>query len=384
MLFRPKWIELYVLDRAHRYLYSNPITSRKGEKAMLGKAKRTLIALTVIGSLLAAFAANAYATNGHQDHEGACARSTESISKGVGDLKFNGVLQEDANAVGIHGFNGSLTKQMEEKLVVGVAVHATTMNNNGCDGAGGTFGAGTRVIEKGEHVVVRVPPKYGKEVCSHPSSNCKKVRIVVSTGFPVSCWNKNTGRLEVYIWVHTPHHPPKHHHHKCGCHKNKPKPPPPGGSCNGNNVNNGNGSAGNCNICVGVSVCNHNPPPPPPCTVNPKECEPVDHPPQITCVWPPHVYENGGHQSIWCEASDPDGDTLTVTINGDSHAEVSSVIKVDTVQGGAPCPSGVSCYRGTLWGKEAGITHLIAEVKANGKFDKDEHNINVEEYNYES
>jgi hypothetical protein len=245
-------------------------------------ANRLKIIVLFAFMALGIFAQNAFATNSHQDHQGACARSTDSISKGVGDLKYNGVLQEHANAVGIHGYNGSLTKQMEEKLVVGTAVHATAMSNNGCDGAGGTFGAGTRVIEKGEHVVVRIPPKYGKEVCRHPSSNCKKIRIVVNTAFPVSCWNKNTGRLEVWIWIRKPHHvrPPHHPHHKHPHHKHKhhkPKPPSTG-SCNGNNTNNGNGSAGNCNVnvCVGNNVCNENTAPcnchQPPCNCSEPPC----------------------------------------------------------------------------------------------------------------
>lgn len=107
---------------------------------------------------------------------------------------------------------------------------------------------------------------------------------------------------------------------------------------------------GNCNTIVTE----------PPCM-----CEP-DHAPQISCVFPPHIFE-GGSQFFWCEASDPDGDTISVTIEGDSHATVASTIPVNERWDKSPCPSGVSCYRSTLWGKTAGMAHIVAKVTANGK-----------------
>lgn len=337
--------------------------------------KWTLIALMVIGSLLAV-PANAFATNGHQDHQGACARSTTSISEGVSDLQFNGVLEEFANAVGIHGFDGSLTKQMDEQLVVGKIAKAVDTENTGCDGAGGIFDAGIRHLYKGEEVALKAPAKFGKEVCRHPSAKCKKIRITVHVVFPLSCWNKNHQvTIEVFIWVRKPkrphhhHHKHHHHHHKCGC-KTPPPPPSGGGSCNGNNVNNGTGSAGNCNICTGVNVCNETPPPPPP--------PPVNHKPQISCIYPPHIYV-GGSQFFWCEASDQDGDTLSVTIKGDSHATVNSVIPVSERWDGSPCPSGVHCYRATLWGKAAGRAHIVAEVTAKGESGLSEGEVEVVE-----
>lgn len=219
------------------------------------KILATLVTLVVMGSVV--FASSASAHNAHQDHEGACARSTSSISKGVSDLKYNGVLQEFANAVGVHGFNGSLTKQMDEKLVIGTAVHAVAMHNHGCDGSGGVFNAGTRVIEKGEEVALKPPAKYGKEVCSGPGPNCKKVKVKVGTVFPVSCWNKNTGGGEFYIYVRKPkkveHHHPKKHKPP---HKKKPAP-----ECSTKSPNGGGGN------CVQQVV-----------TVTPKqECEANNH-----------------------------------------------------------------------------------------------------------
>lgn len=216
------------------------------------------ITSVVVGLVFAAmFAPSAFATNGHQDHQGACARSTSSIPKGVGDLKFNGVLQFSANAVGIHGFDGSLKKQMEEQLVVGVVAKSVTTSNHGCTGTGGVFGAGGRTLFKGEKVVVRFPLKLGKEVCKHPSGACKKVKIVVHTVFPVSCWNINTGRVEVFIWVRKSHHPKPHHPKK---HK-KPHKKKPAPECSTKSPNGGGGN------CVQQVV-----------TVTPKqECEANNH-----------------------------------------------------------------------------------------------------------
>jgi hypothetical protein len=120
---------------------------------------------------------------------------------------------------------------------------------------------------------------------------------------------------------------------------------------------------------------------PPPCQVN---CEPPcttcqpDHKPQISCTFPPHVIV-GESQFMWCEASDPDGDTLSVTVKGDSHLQVSSTIPVNERWDGSPCPSGVHCYRSTLWGKSAGTAHIVATVFANGKSAEVAENVSVPE-----
>jgi hypothetical protein len=71
---------------------------------------------------------------------------------------------------------------------------------------------------------------------------------------------------------------------------------------------------------------------------------------------------------IYCVASDPDGDTLSVSITGNSFGHVSGVISSNQYNGEA-CPSGASCYRGTLWGDNVGTAHIVATVKANGKSD---------------
>lgn len=110
-------------------------------------------------------------------------------------------------------------------------------------------------------------------------------------------------------------------------------------------------------------------PPPPPCHSCHEEEHPEppeeNHPPQISCVYPPHVLV-GESQQMWCEASDPDGDALTINVNGDSHLQVSSTIPVSERWDGTPCPSGVHCYRSTLWGKSAGTAHIKATVTAKG------------------
>jgi hypothetical protein len=278
---------------------------------------KSKIVVPILAAFLALgiFAGNAYATNGHQDHQGACARSTTSISEGVSDLKFNGVLETFANAVGIHGFDGSLTKQMDEQLVIGKIAKAVDTENTGCDGAGGIFDAGIRHLYKGEEVALKAPAKFGKEVCRHPSANCKKIRITVHVVFPLSCWNKNHEvTIEVFIWIRKPHHHhhkhhPHHHHkhhHKCGCVKTPP--PPPGGNCNGNNVNNGTGSAGNCNICTGVNVCNENNEPPCKCTTEePKE------PPTIKNVYKIQEVKTNEEIQFYSDLYAPSGDEVVLT-----------------------------------------------------------------------
>lgn len=284
---------------------------------MFPKNKRfagRLITFLVVGLIFAMFAPSAFATNGHQDHQGACARSTSSIKKGVSDLQYNGVLNSFAKSVGIHGFDGSLKKQMEEQLIIGTIAVSVTTENTGCNGAGGTFSAGLRTLYKGEKVALKVPAKIGKEACKGPSPKCKKVRVVVTVVFPVSCWNKNhKKRIVVWIWVHKPtpkHHPPKK---KCKCKKKPKQCSVKAGHANGNclkqtntatveqeckgqvsgnqcivditqinivcgnatientgNVNQG----GNCNTggeetCVGQNNCNQQPPPP--CGCKPPE-----------------------------------------------------------------------------------------------------------------
>ncbi len=128
------------------------------------------------------------------------------------DLHFNGVLGTAAKKVGIRGVNGSISKQMKEQLVIGKVKHSTTTDNTGCDGNGGTFGAGSRELRKGEEVAVRPPAKIGNSACKHPNPKCKPVTITANSVFPVSCWNFNGGTVVVVIWVHKQHKfHPRHH-----------------------------------------------------------------------------------------------------------------------------------------------------------------------------
>lgn len=93
---------------------------------------------------------------------------------------------------------------------------------------------------------------------------------------------------------------------------------------------------------------------------------PVDHAPQISCVFPAHVFV-GGNVYLWCEALDSDGDALSVNIIGDQYAHVSGVIPSSVRWDGTACPTGTSCYRATLWGDQVGTSHVVATVTANGK-----------------
>ena len=109
------------------------------------------------------------------------------------------------------------------------------------------------------------------------------------------------------------------------------------------------------------------------CNQNPSD-EPTDSPPQISCVSPAHVFV-GGNVQVYCEASDPDGDALSVNIvNGNPAGHVSGI--VDSLPSGAPmtrwdgspCPTGVKCYRATFWGDSVGMAYLTATVTAGGEF----------------
>jgi hypothetical protein len=126
-----------------------------------------------------------------------------------------------------------------------------------------------------------------------------------------------------------------------------------------------------CQICPPPLHCEEEQPP-----VCEYECVP-DHKPQISCVYPPHIYV-GGSQAMFCEASDSDGDALTLNIIGDSHLQVSSVIPVNERWDGSSCPIGVQCYRATLWGKSAGTARIVATVTANGKEAKSEGSVSTE------
>lgn len=94
---------------------------------------------------------------------------------------------------------------------------------------------------------------------------------------------------------------------------------------------------------------------------------PADRPPQISVVWPPHVFV-GGNQAVWIEVSDPDGDAIaTPNATNDPRARVNSIIPVDVRWDGSPCPAGMSCFRGTLWGDALGMASLTITATAGGK-----------------
>jgi hypothetical protein len=408
-----------------------------------------IAAVTVMGISVSSASANV-----HQAHKGACARGGDNISVNVHDFAANGVVGQFGSAMGIKSFNGSVTKQMISQLVIGKVAVSVTTSNHGCDGSGGVFGAGGRALFKGEHVAVKVPASIGKSACAHPGEKgCVPKTITVSSGFPTSCWNLNTGTIRVVIWVHK-----KHKKHKA---KKKAVPPPSctagftkspsannqcvqiitegpktSGTGNCNSTNSGNLSGvgeaqGSCNVVVvncqgtgscapettnictaaasggtgttggtggtGIAeACNEEvvvpppcgcepppPPPPPPCETCEcrKECK---HPPQISVVWPPHIFAGGGsNQAIWIQASDPDGDVLSTpnivaTKETAQFAHVSSVVEVDVKWNGEPCPPKVSCYRGTLWGDQAGKVHLVASVTAGGESASVDGYVNVE------
>src|SRR5581483_415646 len=186
----------------------------------------------------------AFATNSHQDHKGACARSTTSISEGVGDLQYNGVLGTFANAVGVKGINGSYSYQMKKRLAIAHVKKVVTTANHGCDGSGGVFGAGSRTLYKGEAVAAKLPPWINKaELCAHASRECEEVTFRVHAVLPASCWNLNNEATIVLVgFVLKQHKKPKPHkpfHHEeksCGCTPPPPPPPPkeaPKGPCSG-------------------------------------------------------------------------------------------------------------------------------------------------------
>lgn len=106
-------------------------------------------------------------------------------------------------------------------------------------------------------------------------------------------------------------------------------------------------------------VCGSNPPPPPP---------PVDRAPQIALTaLPAHLIVNRNVDG-YVEASDPDGDALSVNVVGTGAGHVSGVVPSSIRWDGSPCPSTVKCYRFTIWsGASAGTINITATVSAGGK-----------------
>lgn len=394
--------------------------------------KLTAVSVPVIAVFAMANPTAALATNSHQDHQGACARSTTSISKGLGDLKYNKVLTKFAKSLGVKAYNGNITKQMSNQLTVGTVASATSTDNRGCDGHGHTFPVGKRALYKGEKVIVKTPAMYGKDVCNSSHSGCTSVTITVHAVLPGSCWNLNTGPVKVKIWVKKTKKPSPGPQKPVaqptqGCVTNSATSPSNSGTaCQGNNSSQtaeqtakqtttcGDNAVNSCNtyqvtyqsttqvnancskVVVGYSdgssvttykdangnetteqYCSsqtENPPPTCPAgtTGTPPNCvspPPTDHAPQISCVYPPHVYVNGSVY-IWCEASDPDGDALSVNVvSNNTNGHIAGTIPSDVRWDASACPSGVHCYRTTYWGDVAGTNaaNVTATVTANGK-----------------
>jgi hypothetical protein len=80
---------------------------------------------------------------------------------------------------------------------------------------------------------------------------------------------------------------------------------------------------------------------------------------------------------VWCEASVSNQTAISLNITGGTpYAHISGVRTVDyrwdnTPTHASPCPSGVVCYEGNLWGDTvtpSGVyAHFTATASANGK-----------------
>ncbi len=398
-------------------------TARSGKNFLVAKhykkevksMRKLLLLVAIIATFVSPSAA--LATNGHQDHRGACARSTTTISKGVSDLKYNGVAVKFARAMGIRSYDGSVTKQLKNRLTVATVVSATRTRNKGCNGNGGTIGAGKRTLYKGEKVIVKVPAKYGKDVCVHTRKGCRAVTITVNVALPSSCWNLNRGKIRVKIWVKTHKQPstkkktPKKKTPKkvaegcsvagqitvngnCVSQDNQNKTVCTNSTCptvqvnnncgnvavnTGTNVTVNNTQGENCNTqweeCVNkggswnstINVCTY----PPVCTQNCVPPPPVDHAPWISCTSPAHMMLTPGDMVVlYCESSDPDGDTVSVNVVS-NDTNVLTVSGIDNhyeflFDGKTKCPSGSVCTKANIWGYSLGTGSISVTATANG------------------
>lgn len=125
--------------------------------------------------------------------------------------------------------------------------------------------------------------------------------------------------------------------------------------------------------------CNSSPPPPPKCPdgrpVPPEGC---DRPPTINIMGGPAHFYVRGNGMIWIEASDPDGDELSVKIISVSGGTVTGLVPVNVRWDGTTCPNGKKCYRATAWaGSAPGLFTVKVGVTANGKSDDDSHTFEI-------
>jgi hypothetical protein len=121
--------------------------------------------------------------------------------------------------------------------------------------------------------------------------------------------------------------------------------------------------------------CNSSPPPP----SNPKcpDGRPVpkdgcDRAPVVNIMGSPaHLYVSG-NAYVWIEASDPDGDAVSVKVSAAGSGTVAGLVPVTIRWDGTPCPSGKKCFRATAWaGSTPGTMTITATVTAGGKSDSD-------------
>ena len=112
-----------------------------------------------------------------------------------------------------------------------------------------------------------------------------------------------------------------------------------------------------------MAMCNYTPPP----NEEPPPPPPVDHKPAVNIMGSPaHLYV-GGNAYVWIEASDPDGDAVSVQVSASGAGTVAGLVPVDIRWDGTPCPSGKSCFRATAWaGNTPGNMTITATVTANG------------------
>jgi hypothetical protein len=95
---------------------------------------------------------------------------------------------------------------------------------------------------------------------------------------------------------------------------------------------------------------------------------PVDRPPVVNIMGSPaHLYV-GGNAYVWIEASDPDGDTVSVKVSASGAGTVAGLVPSAIRWDGTQCPAGKSCYRATVWASTTpGNLTVTATVTGGGK-----------------